>query len=349
MNALVKRLMQEHRLEPREYHVLLTDQDPATFDELRQEATRIARERFGYGIFIRGLIEISSYCRNDCYYCGLRRSNSLAERYRLSEEEILEACRKGYAAGFRTFVLQGGEDAAWSDERLVRLIGAIRKEAPEAAITLSLGERGEESFRLLREAGADRYLLRHEAANRTLYETIHPSFMSHQARIDAIKTLKKLGYQTGTGMMIGLPEQRTEELVEDLVLIESLQPAMIGIGPFIPHHATPLAHHPAGSIELTLKLLSILRLMVPHALIPATTALATRSSEGVLLGIQAGANVVMPNLTPFEMRKKYAIYDKKAITHTQAAEHLEQLAQSLQTIGDHIDFSRGDYNESLNL
>lgn len=343
MIALVESLVREHRLSKRDLVSLLASCDKPAFDVLRAEAARIARERFGFGVFLRGLIEVSSYCKNDCLYCGLRRSNTVAERYRLSDEQILECCRHGYDAGLRTFVLQGGEDATFSDERLESLIGEIRSRFVDAAITLSLGERSPESLARLRQAGADRYLLRHEAADAQLYAAIHPAEMSQTSRMRVVEELSRLGYQTGVGMMIGVPHQSIESIAEDLLYIERVQPQMVGIGPFVPHHNTPFADYPAGSVELTLNVIAITRLLLPKALIPATTALATLSAEGVKRGILAGANVVMPNISPAELRAKYAIYDNKASYGNQAIEGIGRLSRELATIGYHIDFSRGDF------
>ena len=345
MRAIVERLAQEHRASKRDLISLLYSCDSPTLDYLRQEAARIARKQFGFGVFLRGLIEISSYCKNDCLYCGLRRSNREAERYRLSDEQILECCEIGYSAGLRTFVLQGGEDAAFTDERLAGLVGRIRELYPDAAITLSLGERSAESLALLKEAGATRYLLRHEAANAELYSAIHPQDMSHTNRLQTIEELKRLGYQTGVGMMIGVPGQSIENIAEDLCYIADLQPQMVGIGPFIPCRNTPFSDKPSGDVRLTLMAVAIARLLLPKALIPATTALATLSGEGVKLGIESGANVVMPNISPMEVRGKYAIYDNKAHRAGQAIEGIKQLNEELSTIGYHIDLSRGDYQD----
>ena len=314
---------------------------------LRDYAVRTARERFGRSIYIRGLIEISNYCKNDCYYCGLRASNSTAERYRLTPEQILACCHQGYNAGLRTFVLQGGEDSYWSDERLVPLVTEIRDTFPDAAITLSLGERSAESYAALKVAGADRYLLRHEAANKQLYNAIHPERMSYDNRISCIKSLMDAGYQTGMGMMIGVPGQSTENIAEDLALIAELRPQMVGIGPFIPHPATPFAGHSAGDIETTLNAIAIVRSLLPNALIPATTALATLSAEGHKLAIEAGANVIMPNLSPEGVRSKYAIYAGKAISSTEAAENLLALESELAEFGYTINYDKGDYNEHI--
>lgn len=345
MIELVQRLACEHTLSAQELRVLIASCDTQTLDILRKESVRTAQKRFGLGIFIRGLIEISSYCRNDCLYCGLRRSNRLAERYRLSREQILECCQKGYDAGLRTFVLQGGEDTRLTDEWLEELIMAIRGLYPDVAITLSLGERSYDSYKRLYDAGATRYLLRHEAAEPTLYGSLHPESMSHANRIACIENLKEIGYQTGMGMMIGVKGQSVDSLVEDLLLMERIQPQMIGIGPFIPHRDTPLGGSAAGELNMTLLMLSIVRLMHPDALIPATTALATLSEEGRKMGILSGANVVMPNLTPPVERLKYSIYENKASNGSEAVEGLKMLESELGEIGYHIDYSRGDYQK----
>lgn len=314
---------------------------------LRHCAARTSEELFGRAVYVRGLIEISSYCRNNCLYCGLRRGNNTAERYRLTEEQILECCSNGYSLGLRTFVLQGGEDNFWSDERLVPLVGKIRAQFPDAAITLSLGERSAESYKALHAAGANRYLLRHEAANRDLYETIHPAEMSYNNRISSIKSLMSMGYQTGMGMMIGVPGQSIDNIIEDIELIARLRPQMVGIGPFIPHSQTPFGHATAGDIDLTLNAIAIVRLLLPNVLIPATTALATLSSEGHKLAIEAGANVIMPNLSPASVRSKYAIYQGKASSGTEAAEGLKALEAELDEFGYTINYEKGDYNEHI--
>lgn len=345
MIELVQRLVSERRLSAEELRVLIGSCDPQTLDFLRKESVRTAQKRFGLGIFIRGLIEISSFCRNDCLYCGLRRSNRLAERYRLSREQILECCNKGYDAGLRTFVLQGGEDGRLTDEWMEELISEIRGLYPDVAVTLSLGERSYDSYKRLFDAGATRYLLRHEAAEPTLYGSLHPESMSHGNRIACIENLKEIGYQTGMGMMIGVKGQSVDSLVEDLLLMERIKPQMIGIGPFIPHRDTPLGDYAAGELNMTLLMLSIVRLMHPDALIPATTALATLSPEGRKMGILSGANVVMPNLTPLLERKKYSIYENKASNGCEAVEGLQMLERELNEIGYHIDYSRGDYQK----
>lgn len=304
---------------------------------LREEARKKADAVFGKAIYLRGLIEISSYCKNDCYYCGLRRSNKAAARYRLSEDEILSACAEGYAAGIRTFVLQGGEDGHFTDAHVAAIVSEIKRRYPDAAVTLSLGERSRESYACLRAAGADRYLLRHETANEAHYGRLHPKEMQLSVRKQCLADLKTLGYQVGAGFMVGSPYQTMENIAEDLLFLKAFEPHMIGIGPFIPQSATPFGTYPAGSLSLTVKLLSILRLMHPRALLPATTALATLSPTGREQGILAGANVVMPNLSPASVRGKYAIYDKKAF------ETIEDVRRKIEDIGYKIVNTRGDY------
>ena len=345
MMYLAQRLVCERTLHAEQFRALIELCDDHTLDYLRQEAVRTAQKRFGLGIFVRGLIEISSFCRNDCFYCGLRRSNRSAERYRLSHEQIMECCEEGYQAGLRTFVLQGGEDGQLTDEWLEDIISAIRKKYPDVAITLSLGERSRESYERLYLAGATRYLLRHEAADKELYCSIHPTEMSYDNRIACIENLKAIGYQTGMGMMVGVAGQSADSLVQDLLLLERLQPQMIGIGPFIPHRDTPLGDRPAGDLRRTLLMLSIVRIMHPDALIPSTTALATLTPEGRKLGVLSGANVIMPNLTPQSERRKYAIYENKAASGSEAIEGLRELERELAEIGYHIDYSRGDFQK----
>ncbi|MBQ5710236.1 MAG: [Alistipes sp.] len=346
MRDLVEQLASNHRLDNASLSRLLAGcvADDALLQLLRDYAVRTAREQFGLGIYIRGLIEVSSFCRCDCLYCGLRRSNRSAERYRLSKDDILACCAEGYNLGFRTFVLQGGEDGTHTDSWLVDLVSTIRNQYPDVAITLSLGERSEESYRRLRDAGANRYLLRHEAANDNLYASLHPGSRGFQHRLECIDALKRCGYQVGMGMMIGVKGQGLEHLVEDLQLIRAVEPEMVGIGPFMPHSSTPLGGEPAGDLRLTLAAVAIARLMLPSALIPSTTALATLSPTGRLEGILSGANVVMPNLSPSDIRAKYAIYENKASWGKEAAEGLKALDEELHTIGYHIDYARGDYN-----
>ncbi len=344
MKKLINKLRSEQQLTATEYTALLTCTDADTLTYLQQQAQQVAEERFGRKVFIRGLIEIGNRCRNNCLYCGIRKGNPKAVRYALSREDILRCCRNGYAHGFRTFVLQGGEDPARTDDWTEETVSAIRREFPDCAITLSLGELSREAYERFFRAGANRYLLRHETRNEAHYRSLHPDEMSLSHRLQCLTWLKEIGYQTGTGIMVGSPGQTTAHLVEDLLFIQEFQPEMIGIGPFIPHIDTPFAAASAGSVELTLRLLSLFRLMHPAALIPATTALATLAADGRERGIQAGANVVMPNLSPDEDREKYTLYNNKAAFGAESAEGLPYLAQRLEAIGYRISTERGDYN-----
>ena len=344
MEKLIDKLHQKHTLTAEEYRSLLLCEDTTTYVYLQKKAQQTTIDRFGNAVFIRGLIEISNRCRNNCLYCGIRKGNTMVSRYALSRETILSCCREGRALGFRTFVLQGGEDVSQTDDWVTETILAVRKEFPDCAITLSLGEKSKEAYQRFFEAGANRYLLRHETFNETHYQELHPSEMNRNHRLRCLEWLKEIGYQTGTGIMVGSPGQTIDHLVEDLLFIERFHPEMIGIGPFIPHAETPFANKPAGSIKLTLKLLSILRLMHPSALIPATTALASLSSDGRERGILAGANVVMPNLSPSSVREKYSLYNQKAAFGSEAAEGLKLLEEQLNKIGYTISNERGDYN-----
>ena len=308
-------------------------------------AQETAQKSFGRQIFVRGLIEFTNYCENDCYYCGIRRSNKNAARYRLTQEEILECCRAGYGLGFRTFVLQGGEDYFYSDEDIAAIVRAIKAQHPDCAVTLSIGERTRKTYALWKQAGADRYLLRHETADFAHYAKLHPAELSAANRQQCLYTLKELGYQAGAGFMVGSPYQTAENLADDLMFLQKLRPQMIGIGPFIPHHDTPFKDEPAGSVELTLVLLAVLRLLFPHVLLPATTALGTLAPGGRLLGIKAGANVIMPNLSPQNVRGKYLLYDNKLHTGAEAAEALNELQREVASIGYRIVSARGDYTE----
>lgn len=315
-------------------------------EEASQYAFAAARKRqqetFSNEVYTRGLIEISNICKNDCYYCGIRRSNRCVKRYRLDKEDILSCCKSGYALGFRTFVLQGGEDSYYTDERLVDIIHTIRTGYPDCAITLSLGERTKESYQRLYDAGADRYLLRHETANEEHYQKLHPKEMSLANRRQCLYNLKEIGYQTGCGIMVGSPYQTIEHIAEDLLFMKDLNPHMVGIGPFIPQKDTPFGKEEQGSMELTLFLLAILRLMLPKVLLPATTALGTIHPKGREMGILAGANVVMPNLSPITVRKKYALYDHKICTGDEAAECRECLDKRMNAIGYKLAAARGD-------
>lgn len=342
MTELVNRLYESEDLPDAELTELIETDDNDAAEALRSCADEVRQRYYGKKVFLRGLIEISSYCKNDCLYCGIRRGNLLAERYRLSREEILECCKNGYKLGFRTFVLQGGEDPYFTDKLMCGIISDIKEQFADCAVTLSLGERSDESYRSLREAGADRYLLRHEAADEALYRQLHPSEMSLENRRNCLFTLKRLGYQVGAGFMVGVPGQSAKSLVADLRFLQELQPQMIGIGPFVPHHCTPFANEKGGTLELTLRLLGILRLMFPKVLLPATTALGTISPIGRELGLKTGCNVVMPNLSPVSVRKKYDLYDNKICTGEEAAECRVCLENRIKAAGYEVKVSRGD-------
>lgn len=343
MKKWIDKLYEQNTLSKDELCTLLDGLTEKDDEYLFEKARSVSKRSFGNRIYVRGLIEFTNYCKNDCYYCGIRKSNKKAERYRLTKAEILSCCENGYALGFRTFVLQGGEDPFFTDEKIADLVSSIKKAYPDCAVTLSIGERSEEAYRKFREAGADRYLLRHETANPRHYGKIHPPELSLSNRMQCLKRLKESGYQVGTGFMVGSPYQTTENLAEDLLFIRQFEPQMVGIGPFVPHHDTPFAGFPAGGLERTLHLISILRLMLPSALIPATTALGTIHSEGREKGILAGANVVMPNLSPVGVRKKYELYDNKICTGEEAAECRFCLQNRMRKIGYEIVVDRGDY------
>ena len=341
---LIEKLNQTHALK-RDEALQLIREGAEYKDKLFALAQQTAQQSFGRNIFVRGLIEFTNYCKNDCYYCGIRRSNKNAARYRLTRDEILECCRAGYALGFRTFVLQGGEDYTYSDGDIAAIVRAIKQQHPDCAVTLSIGERSRVTYKLWKEAGADRYLLRHETADFNHYARLHPTELSAANRQSCLYTLKELGYQAGAGFMVGSPYQTAENLADDLIFLQKLRPQMIGIGPFIPHHDTPFKDEPAGSVELTLVLLAILRLLFPHVLLPATTALGTLCPGGRVLAIKAGANVIMPNLSPQNVRGKYLLYDNKLHSGAEAAEALELLKQEVAGIGYKIVAARGDYTE----
>ena len=339
---LVEKLERTHSLTLVEYEALLRNRSEALSATLRERAVRARKAVYGSAVFTRGLVEISSFCKNDCLYCGIRRSNGQAERYRLSPEDILVCCREGWELGFRTFVLQGGEDPFFTDEVLCPLLGQIKAEFPACAVTLSLGERSRESYQKLFDAGADRYLLRHETADKAHYEALHPPELSWEHRMECLRELKEIGYQVGCGFMVGSPGQTEKELAKELKFVECFRPAMCGIGPFIPHKDTPFRNQPAGSVELSCYLLSILRLIQPNLLLPATTALGTLDPLGREKGILAGANVVMPNLSPVEVRKKYMLYDNKICTGEESAQCRGCLSARMSAIGYELVVDRGD-------
>ncbi len=340
---LAEKLIGNHQLSKIEYIELLSMwESPQIREKLRTEAVRLRDYYYGRNIFTRGLIEFTNYCKNNCYYCGIRNGNYKAERYRLSKEEIMECCEQGYSLGFRTFVLQGGEDSYYTDERIVEIVSEIKCKYPDCAVTLSIGEKSLESYQKYRMEGADRYLLRHETADETHYQSLHPKNMRLSERKECLWNLKKLGYQVGAGFMVGSPYQTMETLAEDLVFLQELQPEMVGIGPFIPHRDTKFCDEPAGSVEFTLFLLSVIRIILPKVLLPATTALGTMDVMGREKGVEHGANVVMPNLSPLSRRKQYDLYDNKISANEEAAEGKELLKNRMEKIGYCLVDERGD-------
>lgn len=343
VKSLIEKLEAKQILADEEFHTLLTEISDQELLVLRERARIIAQKHFSNHIYTRGLIEFTNYCKNDCYYCGIRRSNKNVHRYRLSKEDILNCASIGYSLGFRTFVLQGGEDAHFTDDYLVDLIQSIKRKYPDCALTLSIGEKSYDSYTRFFKAGADRYLLRHETASEEHYEKLHPPTLSLQSRKQSLYYLKEIGYQVGAGFMVGSPYQTIDNLIEDLLFIKELNPHMVGIGPFIPHHQTPFANEAGGSLRQTLMLLSIIRLMLPNVLLPATTALGTIDPKGREMGILSGANVVMPNLSPTSVRKNYELYDNKICTGDEAAECRYCLEGRMKKIGYQLVVDRGDY------
>lgn len=340
---LLEKLEAEKRLEHNEWVTLLSSFDEREACYAAEKARNIAQHVFGKKVYFRGIVEFSNICKNDCFYCGIRRSNSEVSRYRLTKEEIMLCCEEGYENGFRTFVLQGGEDGFFTDERLCGIIREIKGRFPDCAVTLSVGERSRESYEKLYSAGADRYLLRHEAASSALYSRWHPSELSLDNRKRCLYDLKSIGYQTGCGFMVGAPYQTAEDIAVDMEFIKEFHPAMVGIGPFIPHKSTPFAQFGAGSVELTLFTMSLCRIMQPDVLLPATTALGTAAQDGRIRGVLAGCNVVMPNLSPAAVRKKYMLYDGKAGTEDTAASGIAKLRRQMDSIGYEVVCGRGDW------
>lgn len=346
MKDHIDRLRNGETLSRADLTALLSGQDAAVRDYAIEQAVQVRQQIYGRDIYIRGLVEITNYCKNDCYYCGIRRSNRRASRYRLTPDQILDCCRDGYALGFRTFVLQGGEDGWYTDEILTAVIRDIKKEFPDCAVTLSLGERTHESYSRLYEAGADRYLLRHETATEEHYRKLHPEDLSLENRKRCLWDLKKIGYQVGAGFMVGSPGQTYACLAEDLLFLRELSPHMVGIGPFLSHQDTPFAQEPNGDLDLTQFLLALIRLMLPKVLLPSTTALGTLHPDGREKGILAGCNVIMPNLSPSGVREKYLLYDNKIATGLEAAESVGLLKKQMEAIGYRIVCARGDYPAS---
>ena len=342
--TVIEKFITQHTLSKTEYIELLnTWTDKKVQERLTQEAAALRQKYYGNKVFVRGLIEFTNYCKNNCLYCGIRRDNRQVERYRLTMEEILECCEQGAELGYQTFVLQGGEDPYFTDERMVEIIKTIKANYPNHALTLSIGEKSYDTYKKFKDAGADRYLLRHETANDAHYQKLHPKEMSLHNRMRCLYDLKSLGYQTGAGFMVSTPGQTMETLSDDLIFLQELKPEMVGIGPFIPHHETPFAHEPSGSVELTLFLLSVIRIMLPSVLLPATTALGTAAGDGRERGMLAGANVVMPNLSPVKNRKMYELYDNKICTGDESAQCRMCLERRMSSIGFEVVSDRGDF------
>lgn len=343
MYKLIDVLKEQRKLKDEEYKQLLCNLNADEKAYLFSKAREVAQATYGSNVFIRGLIEFTNYCKNDCYYCGIRVGNRHINRYRLTKEEILSCCKQGYHLGFRTFVLQGGEDNGYTTTAMCEIIQSIRQQYQDCAITLSFGEKDYDTYLAYYQAGANRYLLRHESINPKHYQSLHPSTMHIESRVTCLQNLKKIGFQTGSGVMVGSPNQTVENIIEDIKFLQALQPEMIGIGPYLPHRDTPFRDEKKGDVEQTLILLAILRLQHPKALIPATTALSTIASDGREKGILAGANVVMPNLSPMGSREYYQLYNDKAYMNAEAAESLSMLEKRLESIGYKISYDRGDF------
>lgn len=341
--ALIEKLRDERKLEKSDWVQLFSTWTDPDREFAAECARAVAVSRFGHGVFFRGIVEFTNICKSNCYYCGIRRGDAGVVRYRLTKDEILDCCREGYALGYRTFVLQGGEDGWFTDERLAGIISSICESWPDCAVTLSIGERSRESYQRLFDAGARRYLLRHETVNETHYGLLHPPALSWQNRMRCLRDLKDIGYQTGAGFMVGTPGQTPEILAEEMLFLADFQPEMYGVGPFLPHQSTPFHDRPAGSATRTLFVLSLARLTLPELLLPSTTALGTARGDGRQLGILAGANVVMPNISPMAVRKKYMLYDNKAGTDCDAKAGLDALRAQMEAIGYTLVSARGDF------
>lgn len=344
---LIKKLYDTKDLAKAEWLYLLENRDEEIVEYAKELADKVRTTYFGKTVYLRGLIEFTNYCHRHCIYCGIRGENEKAVRYRLTKEEILACCKEGYSLGYRTFVLQGGEDTYFTDDKVEEIVHAIYNSYPDCAITLSMGERSKKAYERFYKAGAKRYLLRHETASKALYEKLHPH-MSFEHRMSCLKDLKDIGYQVGAGFMVGVPGQTYSDLVEDMLFLKTFQPHMVGIGPFMPQKDTPLGHLPSGTVELTTFLLSLIRLMLPDVLLPSTTALATLHPSGRERGLQAGGNVVMPNLSPLSVRAKYALYDGKAYTGEESAQSKKDLIESIERAGFTVDLSMGNSPRILN-
>ncbi|MDD3672317.1 MAG: [FeFe] hydrogenase maturase subunit HydE [Synergistaceae bacterium] len=341
--VLVDKLEKQRCLSKDELVYLVSSYTSDLSEYLFEKARNISKRYYGNHVYIRGLVEFTNFCKNDCLYCGIRKSNLSASRYRLTEDQIFQACETGYELGFRTFVLQGGEDPYFSDDKIIYIVKNIKTRYPDCAVTLSIGEKTRESYQAYFDAGADRYLLRHETANQEHYSMLHPAEMSLTNRKRCLADLKEIGYQVGSGFMVGSPFQTAEYLADDMLFLYELQPHMVGIGPFVPHHSTQFANFSSGSAELTVFIIGLLRLMLPSALIPSTTALGTIDPRGRELGILAGANVVMPNLSPVDVRNKYLLYDNKICTGDEAAECRFCMQRRIESIGYEIAVTKGDF------
>ena len=340
---LIDKLELGSKLDKDEWISLLDSCSDEVREYAAEKARAVAQSVYGNDVFIRGIVEFSNVCKNDCYYCGIRAGNCNLERYKLTEEDILQCCKAGYRYGFRTFVLQSGEDLSYTTEDICRIVSRIKSEFPDCAVTLSIGEKSREDYAAYKEAGADRYLLRHETANKAHYEKLHPDEMSWDNRMRCLRDLKELGFQTGCGIMVGSPYQTTECIADDMIFMSEFKPEMIGIGPFLPHKDTPFKDEPKGSYEMTLFLLSLCRLMLPHVLLPATTALGTIRPDGRERGVLSGANVIMPNLSPTEVRDKYMLYDNKICTGDASDKCHDCVEARMKLIGYRVVVDRGDY------
>ena len=343
LSRLIDRLDQTHELTKEEYLLLLQNRSPELARQIAGLACQRAQEHYGNRIFVRGLLEISNFCRNGCLYCGINRANRNCQRYRLTEAQILSCAAEGYDLGFRTIVMQGGEDSWFTDDRLCAIIRQLKQAHPDCAVTLSLGERSRESYQRLFDTGADRYLLRHETADPNHYSRLHPSDMHYEHRMKCLQDLHEIGFQTGCGFMVGSPGQTLENLAQDLRFIQEFSPEMCGIGPFIPHRDTCFRDQPSGTVELTCFLLSLIRIMKPNVLLPATTALGSIDPVGREKGILSGANVVMPNLSPADVRDKYMLYNNKLSSGPEAAQNLQELRKRMRSIGYQVVVDRGDF------
>ncbi|MEE1010857.1 MAG: [FeFe] hydrogenase H-cluster radical SAM maturase HydE [Acutalibacteraceae bacterium] len=343
MIELINKLEKNHSLSLEEYEYLILNRNEEYAKILADKATEARKKIYGNDVYIRGLIEISNICKNDCLYCGIRRGNKNCERYRLTDDEILLCCNEGYLLGFRTFVMQGGEDPYFNDDRICSIVSKIKKRYPDCAVTLSLGEKSFDSYKKLYDSGADRYLLRHETADEEHYSKLHPDDLSFENRMECLYNLKKIGFQTGCGFMVGSPYQTEKNLAKDLKFIEEFKPEMCGIGPFIPHKDTCFKNEKSGTVELTCYLLSIVRLISPNILLPSTTALGSIDPEGREKGILSGANVVMPNLSPYDVRNKYELYNNKNYGGAEAASNVDELKRRMESVGYRIVTARGDF------